>query len=343
MAEVRCRAWTRGSAPWLGALAIHAAIFALLGRHAPSPPPRSSADAPVDAIEIAVGVEAAAREGAPVDSSPATAVAGPSKPSTRGPTAARTTSTPIAGPTEPMAHEPAGAPAPEGGDGIALGPPIDIGIGLGKPGLLLPKMEADVDRKVAIERALRDPAREREQSLGLGPEGPVLTALAASTSQSLAPVKGKAVFVVKTNAEGDVVDIELQEAEGGRPGWADAGRIAREALDGKKLRLPPGVKRMVMKIEVTSAWKLPSGQDPGTDVELFGRSIAKGEGKDSGKVTILDPIPKLRVEEVDLGSGVKLRVPTIEIDIFRATVDPTNIGAKPRRVVHTRLVESQAI
>jgi hypothetical protein len=238
-------------------------------------------------------------------------------------------------------------PSPEA-KAVAEGPsfvpregPTDIGIG--GVNRFLPKSEHEVEAAVATrERGnlLRHTGWERDRSLGLGPEGPVLTALSDATSQSIAPVRGRAIFVATTNAAGEVESLELLDAEGGRPGWADARRLAVAALVGKKLRVPSSAKRVQMKIEVVSAWKLPSGQDPGTDVTLFHIPIAKGEGKDSGKVSILDPIPKVRIDYLEVGPGVKIPVPSIQLEIFGATTDPSNLGAKPRRIIHTHLVDS---
>lgn len=196
------------------------------------------------------------------------------------------------------------------------------------------------EAKRAVERSLRDPGRERDRELGLGPEGPVLAALADGTSRSVAPVRGRAVFVATSNARGEVVSIDLLDAEGGRPGWADAARIALSILKGKRLRIGSGTTRAVMKIEVTSAWKLPSGHDPGHEVTLFHVPISKGEGKESVKTAILDPVPKIRVDYYEPSPGVKIPVPSVQLDIFRTNVDPTDVGAKPRRVIHTRLLDS---
>jgi hypothetical protein len=151
------------------------------------------------------------------------------------------------------------------------------------------------------------------------------------------------VFVATSNADGEVVSLELADAEGGRPGWADAGRLALAALKGKKLRQKTGTTRAVMRIEVVSSWKLPSGQDPGTDLSLFHIPLSKGEGKGSAKVTILDPIPKFTVDYLELGPGVKVPIVSIHIDLFSSNADPTNIGAKARRVIHTHLLDSKVM
>jgi hypothetical protein len=255
----------------------------------------------------------------------------------------------------PRAEERPGPPQPSesgssgGGEPaspIQLTKPQVADIGLGGTNRFLPKSQAAVENaesRRAVDRAVRDPARERERELGLGPEGPVLTALAESTARSIAPVKGRAVFVATTNAGGEVATIELTESEGGRAGWADAAQLALAALKGKKLRLPSTVSRAVMRIEITSAWKLPSGQDPGTDITLFHIPIAKGEGKDSPKMTILDPVPKFHVDYIEIGGpgGVKIPIVSVQIDLFNTNADPSNIGARPRRIVHAHPLDTQ--
>jgi hypothetical protein len=247
-----------------------------------------------------------------------------------------------------------GAEAAEGPAGSSAAPltftqPGAPDIGIGGKNRFLPTSEAAVEAAEssrAVGNALRDPARQREQELGLGPEGPVLTALADGTARSLAPVTGKAVFVATSNAEGIVVSLEVADAEGGRPGWADAGRLALGNLGGVKLRVAPGSTRTVMRIEVASAWKLPSGRDPGVDVTLFHVPIHRGaQGPTSSKISILDPIPKLKVHYLELGGpqGVKIPIVSVEVDLLNVPVDPVDIGANARRVIHTHLLDSKAM
>jgi hypothetical protein len=40
---------------------------------------------------------------------------------------------------------------------------------------------------------------------------------------------------------------------------------------------------------------------------------------------------------------VKIPVPSIQLDIFSATTDPSNIGAKPRRVIHTHVLDTKVM
>jgi hypothetical protein len=137
-------------------------------------------------------------------------------------------------------------------------------------------------------------ARDRE--LGLGPEGPAMTALSEATRTSIAPLRGRAVFLIRAGGDGVVSSVDVIDSEGGS-GWVDAGRIALEALRGKKLKVPNGARGMNMRIEVSSDVKLPNGESA-----PFG--VRQGENK----------MPELTIPDV------------------------SNIGAKPRRVVHARAV-----
>jgi hypothetical protein len=155
-------------------------------------------------------------------------------------------------------------------------------------------------------------------------------------------VRGKAVFVATADENG-VYQIELRDADGSRAGWDDARTIALSALKGKKLRLPPGSTRAVMRIEVKSDWKLPSGHDPTPEISLFHIPLQKGETKESAKVSILDPIPKVRMQDVWIDKNTRISVPSVQLDIFHTNMDPTDIGAKPRRVVHSHLMDAQVM
>ena len=240
---------------------------------------------------------------------------------------------------------------------IAMPSAPSIGLALGAPNRFVSRGAAEepasttppddrhvrtlAEAKRAVETALREPARQRERELGLGPEGPVLQALGEATSASSAPVKGRAVFRAVADGTGRIARIEVVECDGGRPGWANAAELARRALQGKKLRMPSSATLAEMRIEVSSDWKMPSGHDPGTDVSILGIPVAKGEGKKSTRVELLDPIPK--IEMVELAPDVKVPIPQINLKIVAVQGDPADIGAKPRRVVHTKLLDSKVL
>lgn len=329
------------------ALVIHAAALFALYRmpvRVLSPPP-----APPEELVIDLTAEPEGSTAAP-ELAPATApgAATPAPPKvaslTRTPTEPLPDPSPAPSPSGDGPSEPAPGPTHEGVVTLP-GRPTDLGLGAAGKNPFLPKSEAAVtlaETKRSVDRAMKDPGREREMSLGLGPEGPVLTALSEATARSTAPVRGKAIFVATADANG-VYQIELHDAEGSRAGWDDARNIALAALKGKKLRMPPGSTRAVMRIEVKSDWKLPSGHDPNPEVSLFHIPLKKGETKESAKISILDPIPKVRMHDVWIDRNTRIAVPSVQLDVFFTNIDPADIGAKPRRVIHSHPVDTQVM
>jgi hypothetical protein len=212
----------------------------------------------------------------------------------------------------------------------------------GRPQPIAPDHPPD-DARRRVEQALRRPARERERELGLGPEGPVLRALADAASAAATPVTGRAVFVAIANGAGEVVSVDLASCDGGREAWAEAARAALAALAGKKLRVPSSATRAEMRIELTSAWKLPSGHDPGTEVSVMGLPVKKGEGKDSTKMEILNPLPKVVMVPITTDGKDKIPVLVWQLTIFGTNGDPADLAAKPRRIIHSSLLDSKVL
>ena len=178
------------------------------------------------------------------------------------------------------------------------------------------------ESKRAADAMLRGTGQQRDREIGLGPEGPVLHALGDATMASFAPVKGRAVFRAIADGTGMIVGIEVLSCDGGHDGWVNAAELAREALKGKKIRLPTAATQAEMRIEIISEMKMPSGHDPGVDVSILGVPLAKGDGPQSTQVRILDPL---------------------SLSFLAGAADPADIGAKPRRVVHTRILDTKVL
>src|SRR5439155_23974178 len=113
-----------------------------------------------------------------------------------------------------------------------------------------------------------DPLYERDQSLGLGSDGPVIHALESSAQASTAPVNGRAVFDVVVGSDGMVTSLTVSE---GGFAWNGVAKDALDAVRGKKARVPGSAKNGVaIKIEVDSRVLLPSGHSPTTAVDIAG-------------------------------------------------------------------------
>ncbi|HSO38033.1 MAG TPA: hypothetical protein VLT33_36145 [Labilithrix sp.] len=200
---------------------------------------------------------------------------------------------------------PGGTPGPATSGGVSAIPftARELGIGPGN-NPFLPRAEEKVPTTgpdTPIARSLRGSGLAHDRELGLGPEGPAISALQDATTASIAPLRGRAHFIVRTGGDGLVLGIDLVDSEGGS-GWTDAGRIALENLRGKKFKVPSGARAMNMHIEIKSEMKLPNGQNAPVGGRLGDNDM-----------------PELTIPDV------------------------SNIGAKPRRVIHARAVGTEVL
>ena len=191
-------------------------------------------------------------------------------------------------------------------------------------------------------QVLRDALYDRDKTLGLGAEGPVLLALASSAQASTAPVDGRAVFDVVVGSDGLVTSLTVSE---GGFAWSGVAKDALDAVRGKRARVPSSAKGVAMKIELSSRVLLPSGHSPKTALSIGGIPLAKGDDK-AVKVSVLNPIPKIVL--VPLDPGGKVMVPMAYVEIFGTNVDPTDIGAllgetRARRVIASKVLDQHLL
>jgi hypothetical protein len=223
--------------------------------------------------------------------------------------------------------------------------PESIGIGGANRFLTAPAplaaQEAD-PAKVAVEEALRAPQRARDRELGLGTEGPLLHALEESASAGEADVNGKALFEAVLDRDGALVGLSVLQVDGAIGPWRRIAEAARTAVGTKRVRAAGG-SGVVARIEVESRVALPSGHDPGIDVSVLRVPVQKGEGPRSSKLTLLDPIPKIGCTKLTVGSGSEICIPAITVTLIDTNIDPTDPGAKARRVVHARVVDERPL
>lgn len=204
-----------------------------------------------------------------------------------------------------------------------------------------------------LERSMTQAQVDRDQrlGLGLGPGGPVLKALGAATRASTAPPNSSALFVARIDQQGRLVDLRFLGGTHGAAVWQSVAERAGASLDGKRLKVPSGAHGMKLELAVESRVQLPSGRDPGVDIDLFGIPLERGAGDRSTKIALLNPIPKLELidvpneEEVQSGADANSRPRTpavvLKWDLLSVDGDPADIGATPQRIVRAYVVKSQ--
>jgi hypothetical protein len=250
-------------------------------------------------------------------------------------------------------HEARPAPiveAPSGEEGPALS--LDaLGVGEKNPFLRSdlardrrpPRARARPSSQERLDKRLADDQLHADHVRSLGPAGPVLTHLEAATRGGEAAVNANALFHCVVDAKGRVVSVTLAESSSDPTPWRRIAKRVADALKSQVLRVPKTGHGATIAIRVTSREALPSGADPGLTVSVLGIPIQEGAGEKSARIDILDVVPKLEVEEIELDSGQVYKVPTVKLPrILSITADPSDIGSPAQRMVHARVESIEA-
>jgi hypothetical protein len=272
-----------------GAIALHALVFATLGRRPPSV--AAEAEAP-QTIEL---------EETPAPELAATPIPEPIPEATSEPSPAPANAPAVA----PGAASPPGiASAP--GSATALEPapassaPMDFSLpgsgrltadqlGLGRRNVFLGAFSEnardsgtpagastapDGTQNVApgIRQSMRTALEEHDHELGFYDVGGATVGVAESVARpSDTPADSTAIFEITADAEGNVTSVTLVDATQGRTAWEPVAASLASALRAKRLAMR-GHPGAVITLEVSSRWALPSGARAGHAVNTTGAS-----------------------------------------------------------------------
>jgi hypothetical protein len=212
----------------------------------------------------------------------------------------------------------------------------DLGVGGSNPFIGSPS-ELPTQRQLQnhrLRQSLRGELARSDQRLGLGPEGPAVAAVKEIVLASATAPNTSALLGVRTDGAGAVIGVEVLEADRDGDEWGRIAERLRQALSGKRLRVPSRSRGVSFQLRVVSRVQLPSGADPGLAIDLFGMPVKHGEGDKSTKISLISPM--LREVTLPGSDGATILVPTI--DIFGVAGDLADIGAVARRLVTAYLV-----
>ncbi len=220
---------------------------------------------------------------------------------------------------------PSGSAAPTAGEGWTFSPtgrgPMDLGLGSARG----PKsFTYDPNAKAAategqgpprsITGGLAEALDEEDAKRGMSRGAPVKVAVDAAAHTSDAPGEGKAVFDVAVDATGEC-HINLLSSNGDFEQWNRLAAVIRNHLAGKRVRVPPGARGLRVVVEVEARQQFPDG------------TTAKDLG---GKVGMSDQGPSASYRGKVCGIGLTLGG-------LGGGCSPENAGAKPTRVVYSRI------
>ena len=162
----------------------------------------------------------------------------------------------------------------------------------------------------------------QDTAAGRGSASPVLRAIESAVYASTVPLTAQATFSFVIDSSGKLLSSSLGEATGDRAAWLRVAHETARALSGRTLRVPKG-KGVRLTVAITTRLELPSGADPGVEVDVFGVPAKKGAGKRSTRIDLLNPLNPLSPLTL-LG-------------------DPADIGARARRMVNAHVVSEELL
>ncbi|MFZ5891677.1 MAG: hypothetical protein ACOY0T_11540 [Myxococcota bacterium] len=198
---------------------------------------------------------------------------------------------------------------------------------------------------------------ERDRALGLSPSGRVRSALLQAAHTEVAPQLGVARFHVTLTREGQV-EVSLKSFSDNKSGWEAVAQRAADELRRSPPRIPPPRKGARMLVEIKAESVMPNGAKAadfhGPRLEARPPRIRSLE---ASKEAIKDKNPATNMPtEPGRELAVAVDVPGVFVSVsgkvckVRAGItpfglaiaggcDPSNIGAKPMRMVHSRVSE----
>jgi hypothetical protein len=310
----------REAAGLVGALVLHVAVFALMSRLAP---PSREASATDHAIDLDV-------EDVPAPETPSSLAALAAVPS-----AASEEARPTPAVTRGMARmaeraspidssEPPTLSPPEAGSAFTFNPTVpgltNRALGLDghnaflsgfsdRPDGAAPSQAAEANVAPGVDRSMRDAMQALDHSLGFDVGGPLVGIAEELTRPSDAPTDGSAVFEVTLDEAGAVTGVRLIDAGAGRPAWEHLATQMVAAFRSRRVALRTKGRGMIVTMEVSSRWALPSGQAAGRAVS--DPYVKPGEG-----------------DGTYVAAG--------------GHFDLSDIGSRPHRDVHARILHEQA-
>jgi hypothetical protein len=176
--------------------------------------------------------------------------------------------------------------------------------------------------KARLDKALAQGIVNQDAAAGRGSGSPVLRALEGLVYASALPLNTHATLSFVIDSSGKVVSTSLGEADVDRPTWLRIAHETARALATRTLPVPQG-KSVRLTVAITSRLELPSGADPGLEVDVLGIPVKRGAGPRSTKLDLLNPKNGL-----------------VPLSLLG---DPADAASRPRRMVNAHVVSEELL
>ncbi|MGC4090921.1 MAG: hypothetical protein QM756_24220 [Polyangiaceae bacterium] len=193
-----------------------------------------------------------------------------------------------------------------------------------------------------------------DRKVGLSPSGRVRSALLQAAHSEQAPQLGVAHFRVTVLQDGSV-EVTLKSFSDGREGWESVAKLAAEHLRKKPPRIPEPRQGTHVDIEIKAESVYPNGgkfadmHGPRLEAaapEFKSRKESEKEATEqnpvAGAAPIFEGMPQIKqlpgVYVAGKGKICSYRLGITPLGpVLTGGCDPSNIGAKPMRMVHSRV------
>jgi len=170
------------------------------------------------------------------------------------------------------------------------------------------------------EHLLREALDAHDRALGLGSEGPLVSAAHEAASPALAPDVGSATLEIECDGSGGGITARVVSATGNAAAWNGVARELVRLVSSKRLHVPPGARGVRTTLSIVAEKALPAGEK---------RISAPG--------AVPDDVPQ--AEPVCDGEGLARRcVGGMPLGTTQTIGDLSNIGARRSRIVHVRVL-----
>jgi hypothetical protein len=166
-----------------------------------------------------------------------------------------------------------------------------------------------------LSKALRQGLADRDQEIGLGRSGPLLSAAHDAASTRIAPEVGGATLEIDSDPEGRIVTARVLAADDAAA-WNGVARELVRAMSAKRVRVPPGARGIRSRLRIVIERARPSGE-----------TVATHAGALPDDVPGSDP--------ACIGAGAERRCTAgMPVGTSVTGADIANLGARASRIVH---------
>jgi hypothetical protein len=173
-----------------------------------------------------------------------------------------------------------------------------------------------------IEGVIRNALVSRDHALGLDAAGALVAMAEDCVRGGDTPLDGRAYFEVTVRADGTVADARLVAASGPPDAWRAAAAKLVAAGAARSVLTRKNGKPLRVRLEVSSRWVLPSGSRQGKPFTTPGVKGYESWTSDTGEHAV-----ELAPTIAGASTGF----------------DVSDIGAKPLRDVHARILQEEAV